>query len=119
MKTIKYNYFDPGCFGKDCVFYGEEFEDVHLVKEGYHRSELGTPFLCKEDTQVIWCGHHCLKNKELGEIRQAIYNRAQKASDEISYDKYKNLSMSIRKKGEAFDNIANEWRNFVCPFYEK
>lgn len=118
MKTIHNYYSNIPCIGKDCKYWGGEYEEGHYCPKGY--DQLGLGHYNNEEFVSIWHGEHCNKNCEIGELRKSIYDRALEASDNIhKSNKYKNLNMEIHKAGEAFDKIADEWRNMRCPFYEK
>jgi hypothetical protein len=118
MKTIHNYYSNIPCLGKDCKFWGGEYQEERIYPKGY--DQLGLGVYIKEAITSMWHGEHCNKNSEIVELRKSIYDRALEASDNVHKSgKYKNISMEIRKAGEAFDNIADEWRNMRCPFYEK
>ncbi len=117
MKTIHNYYSNIPCIARDCTYWAGEFQEEHHYSAGYNKD---SGLYSKESFTSIWHGEHCNKNCEIGELRKSIYDRALEASDNIhKSDKYKNLGMEIRKAGEAFDKIADEWRNMRCPFYEK
>jgi len=115
MKEIHCNYSNIPCQGKDCVFFLEEYEERIEHKVGrYYGGYNKEPFV------AIWHGQRCLRDNELGKIRQEIYDRADDASNNIhKSNKYKIISTLCKKSKEAFDKIADEWRNMKCPFYEK
>jgi len=117
MKTIHNYYSNTPCLGKDCKYWTGEYEDVRVYPKGY--DQLGLGHYNNEEFTSIWHGEHCNKNTDIGELRKSIYDRALEASDNIhKNNKYKNIGMEIRKAGEAFDKVADEWRNMRCPFYE-
>lgn len=117
MKTI-HNYFSNiPCLGKDCKYWGGEYQKEKIYPKGYNKD---SGIYTKEEFISVWHGEHCNKNTEISQLRKSIYDRALEASDDIhKSNKYKNISMEVRKSGEAFDKIADEWRNMKCPFYEK
>ena len=118
MKTIHNYYSNIPCIGRDCKYWGGEFQDEHYCPKGY--DQLGLGHYNNEEFTSIWHGEHCNRNFELGQLRQSIYERADKASDDIyKENKYKKITVLITKAHEAFDKIADEWRNMRCPFYEK
>jgi hypothetical protein len=115
MKEIHCNYSNVPCQGQDCKFWQGKYEEKTHRPKGY--GELG---VWHEEFISIWHGEHCEKSSDLGTIRQEIYDRALEASDNIhKSNKYKIITTMVKKSGEAFDKIADEWRNMKCPFYEK
>jgi hypothetical protein len=117
MLKIVNEYFEAGCLGKSCVYYGKDIEDIREYPAGYSKK---TGNYTKEPFISVWKGHECSRDKERYAIRQEIYERAQKASDNV-YNKgtdIKKIRFTIKKASKAFDKIADEWRNFECPFYE-
>lgn len=115
MKTIHSYYSNIPCQGKDCIFWGGEYQEEKHYSAGYDLLGLHE---WHEEFTSIWHGEHCSKSSDLGQIRQEIYNRALAASDEVHRKGYKVLSTEIKKAGEAFDKITDEWRKMKCPFYE-
>lgn len=117
MKTIHNYYSNTPCIGKDCQYWGGEYQDEKVYPAGYNKD---SGLYSKEPFTSIWHGEYCNRNFELGQLRQSIYERADKASDDIyKENKYKKITVLIAKAHEAFDKIADEWRNMRCPFYEK
>ena len=117
MKTIHNYYSNIPCLGKDCKYWGGEYQEETVCPKGYNKD---TGIYSKEEFTSIWHGEHCNISPKLAELRKSIYDRALEASDNIhKIGKYKNIGMEIHKAGEAFDKIADEWRNMRCPFYEK
>lgn len=117
MKIIHCYYSNIPCQGRDCKYWGGEYTEEKLYPVGYNKD---TGIYSKELITSIWHGEHCNRSNDLAQLRKSIYDRALKASDAIhKSNKYKLVSMAVRKAGEAFDKIADEWRNMKCPFYEK
>lgn len=117
MKTIHNYYSNIPCQGRDCKYWGGEYQEERIYPKGYNKD---SGIYSKEEFTSIWHGEHCNISPKIAELRKSIYDRALEASDNIhESEKYKNISMEIRKAGEAFDKIADEWRNMICPFYEK
>jgi len=110
MKEIHQNYTNIPCQGRDCKYWGGEFEDIYFCPSKIIDGKR------TEDCNVIWHGEHCKKSEEVGKIRGEIYSRAQKAYDDC-FDSCKYKKPWIQG-GSAFDKIADEWRNLKCPFYE-
>jgi len=120
MKTIHNYYSNIPCVDKNCKFWGGEYQEEKVYPRGYARNWLGLGIWNNEEITSIWHGEHCKKDFELGKLRQSIYERADKASNDIyKENKYKRITMLVSKAHEAFDKIADEWRNMRCPFYEK
>ena len=118
MKTNHNYYSNVPCLGRDCKHWGGEYQEETVIPRGY--DTLGLGIWNDEERLVVWHGEHCNKSCELAKIRKKIYDRALEASDNIhKSDKYKSIHTEIRKASEAFDKIADEWRNMKCPFYER
>lgn len=116
MKTIHNYYSRIPCQGRDCIFWDGEYQEEKYYPKGYNKD---SGIYSKEEFVSIWHGEHCKKSFEISQIRQEIYDRALKASDDVHRKGYKSIHTEIKKAGEAFDKIADEWRNMKCPFYEK
>lgn len=118
MKTIHNYYSNVPCQGRDCKFWGGEYQEEKHYPKGY--DQLGLGIYIHEEITSIWHGEHCNKNSEIGQLRKSIYDRALGASDDIyKNNKYKNINTKTRKAKQVFDEIADEWRNMKCPFYDK
>jgi hypothetical protein len=116
MKTTYCEYFDPGCFGKCCKFYGKETEDIYKYPAGYSKNGNYS----KEPSAVVWKGFECLKTEERGKLRQDIYSRALAASDKVHKEYSGNkIHFEIKAASKAFDNIADEWTKKDCTFFEE
>ena len=117
MKTIHNYYSNIPCMGRDCKFWGGEYQEERIYPKGYNKD---SGIYSKEGFTSIWHGEHCNRSFDLGLIRQEIYERADKASDDIyKENKYKIITTMINKAHQAFNNIADEWRHMKCPFYTK
>jgi hypothetical protein len=114
MRTIETTYSDPQCQGKDCIFYGGDTKEVKYYPPGV--DYWGRKH---DEFESIFYGHKCSKNYEIGKIREEIYSRAQKASDNIYNTGGHKINFLIKKAGQVFDEIADEYRNMKCPFYKK
>lgn len=103
--------FEP-CLGKDCIhFLG------YTTEEYVHICDTRGPDYGKE-CHHVWHDHTCTKNQALGDIRQEIYDRAFATSDSIYGGWDTPFSRSrLRKAHNAWEAIAEEWRQFRCPFY--
>ena len=105
-------YDNTPCVGRDCKFWGGEYEDVHHYPAGY-----GSDHKWHKESIFIWHGEHCNIVEKIAQIRKEIYDRADKASAEVYLSgKYKR---PWKKASEEFRKIADEWINLKCPFYEK
>jgi hypothetical protein len=117
-KIIHNYYSNIPCIGKDCKYWGGEYQEEMLYHQGYDKLGLGV--YNAEEFAVICHGEHCNRNEDIVQLRKSIYKRALEASDNIHKSrKYKNIRIECNKASEAFRNIENEWRNMRCPFYEK
>ena len=116
MKTIINEYFEAGCLGKSCIYYGKDFENIKEYPAGYS-SKTGN--YTKEPFTTVWKGHECSKDKERYKLRQEIYERAQKASDNV-YNKETDITkirFTVKIASKKFDEIADEWTKRDCPFF--
>lgn len=112
IKKIEQTYCNIPCVGRDCKHWLEEFTTTKYYPSGFRDG------VWREELISIWHGERCSKNEELGKIRHEIYTRAQAACDSVYTNTPGCTMRTIRKASDAFDNIANEWRNMKCPFYE-
>lgn len=105
--------FEP-CLGKDCTYFLG-----YTTTEYIHICEARGPDYGRE-CRHIWHTHSCAKYQELGDIRQEIYDRAFAAKDAI-YGGWDTPFSKARhdKASRAWDAIAEEWRQFRCPFYSQ
>jgi len=116
IKTIHNYYSNVPCVGKDCKWWGGEYQEERVYPKGYNKD---SGIYSAEEFTSIWHGEHCKRNFDIGQLRQSIYERADKASDDIyKENKYKLITTLISKAHKAFEEIADEWRNMRCPFYE-
>jgi hypothetical protein len=116
LKNVN-EYFEAGCLGKSCVYYGKDYEHIREYPAGYSRK---TGDYTKEPFITVWRGHECFKDKERNNLRQDIYERAQKASDAV-YNKETDITkirFTVKRASKAFDKIADEWTKTECSFYE-
>jgi hypothetical protein len=117
MKTIHYYYSNIPCQGRDCKYWNGEYTEEKIYPVGYNKD---SGIYNKEMIISIWHGERCKKSSDLAELRKSIYDKALEASDNVHKNsKYKNINMVVRKAGEAFDKIADEWRSMKCLFYQK
>ena len=107
MKKIKgFDTVDIGCQGTNCIFYkGRKTREVKQLITVKKDGRKVTEKVIRVDTDPI-----CEKGKERGAIREEIYNRAFRAKDE---------KKTYRTMKNAFDKIADEWRNNMCRFYQR
>lgn len=99
-------------------------EKIVFLWRRYERSKILSPGVDywgrkHDEFESIFYGHKCSKNYEIGKIREEIYSRAQKASDNIYNTGGHKINFLIKKAGQVFDEIADEYRNMKCPFYKK
>ena len=116
IKILHEYYTRIPCITEDCIYFAGDYEERHEYLQGYSKI---TGQYASEPFIVIWHGQKCMRNPELASLRKEIYDRAIAASDDVHKEKkYKNISTEIHKAGEAFDKIADEWREMKCSFYQ-
>jgi len=101
MDTVKgFDFVNIGCMPRCIHFKGNKTETIESIStyKGTTRAIL------RVDT-IPECG----KDAERAIIRQEIYDRALATRDSMP---------TIRRGHNAFERIANEWRNHKCKFFE-
>lgn len=105
MQIVEISYTLFGC-RPGCVHRGADEVTDEVCNKPKTRDDKSTKYIARTTSPV------CAMSCERGKIRQEIYQRADLVKQNALRD-----GRMLRTANKRWNKVADEWRNFVCPFF--